>query len=277
MIFLATLISLLVERFFHWTHLRHWRWFSNYQNWLNTKIANRHPALLLAAYVLPIAFLIGVISSILCGKAYGIFHLAFGTAVLLYCLGPNNLWEDAYNCVVELSKGNSQPAIEFARRTFGSSLSQSSQGFHQTFLHAIFIAANTRVFAVIFWFALLGPMGAFLYRAVELCAHANGSSTTDLALKTQKVLDWIPARVLTFLFALTGHFSKVFTCWVAVAKQGLNSSNAVISDCGIAALDSVHNGIIPEDGTAEKEALMLFDRALILTLVILAVVTLLML
>jgi AmpE protein len=226
MIFLATLITLLIERFFHWTHLRRWNWFTRYQNWVAAKLGNRHPALLLAIDVLPIALILGLMSYALCGWAYGIGHLILGTVVLLYCLGPNNLWDQTYQCLGQF----------------------------------------------IFWFALLGPMGAFLYRAIELSGASP--ATSSLAIKLQNILDWIPARILTFFFALTGHFSKVFTRWLSVIRKGFNQNDVVLTECGMAALDSANQPALPEDGSAEKEALMLFDRALILTLVILAVITL---
>jgi AmpE protein len=272
MIFLATLIALLIERFFHWNHLRRWQWFARYESWIATKMGNRHPALLLAIDVLPIALVIGIISCSLSGWMYGIGHLIFGTIVLLYCLGPNNLWDQTYQCLGQLNSGNPQQAIDQAQAGFGIASTPNSQTFHRTLLQAIFVAANKRIFAVIFWFAILGPMGAFLYRSIEL--STTSSAVSQLAQKIRNMLDWLPARLLTFFFALTGHFSKVFGRWISVLKKGLTGNDTVLAECGMAALDSANAPSLPEDGSAEKEALMLFDRTLILMLVILAVVTL---
>ena len=275
MIFIATLISLLIERFFHWGHLRQWRWFSIYQNKLNTKIGQLNPAIRLAIYVLPFVLVVGIISRVLTGWSYDIFHLVFATIVLLYCLGPGNLWAQAYQCLSELNKDDPRHAPEFAQTAFGIPLPENSQAFHQALLRVLFVAANQRIFAVIFWFAILGPMGAVLYRMVELCGSSPTSTVADFAIKTKKVLDWLPVRIFTFIFALTGHFSKVFARWKSGIQQGIDANDLVLVECGTAALDVVKDNRVPEDGSAEKEALLLFDRTLVLALVILAVIVLL--
>lgn len=275
MIFIATLISLLIERFFHWGHLRQWHWFTRYQNWLSSKVGQLNPALMLAIYIGPFVLVVGILSRLMSGWMYDVFHLIFGTVILLYCLGPGNLWAQAYQCLSELNKDDPRHAPEFARTAFGIPLSENSQAFHQALLRALFVAANHRIFAVIFWFTVLGPMGAVLYRLVEMSGHSSNSAVAAIALKTQKILDWLPVRIVTFIFALTGHFSKVFARWKSGIQQGVDANDLVLIECGIAALDVVKDNRVPEDGSAEKEALLLFDRTLVLTLVILAVIVLL--
>lgn len=276
MIFLATLIALLIERFFHWSQLRKWGWFLTYQNWINAKIKQSHPALILALYVLPFTFLIGLISYLLVNILLGAFFLVFATVVLLYCLGPGNLWAQAYQCLNDLNKDDPKEVLKCTKDAFGISLPENSQVFHQTFLQALFIAANKRIFSVIFWFAFLGPMGAFLYRAIEMCQTSSTPGVSALAIKSQKLLDWLPVRLFTFIFALTGHFSRVLTRWKQGMKEGIEQNDAVLADCGMAALDVTKDNKITENGSAEKEAMLLIDRTLILALTLLAIMALLL-
>ncbi len=95
------------------------------------------------------------------------------------------------------------------------------------------------------------------------------------AEKTQALLDWLPVRVFTFIFALGGHFTQIFACWRKNAKRGVGANDALLEECGIAALDVTENGNMPEDGTAEDEAIALLDRVFVMAVVLLAAAVLL--
>lgn len=271
MTFIITLVSLVIERFFHWGHLRNWRWFGFYQRWLNTHIANWPSYALLIICVLPAMIAVGVINCVLSHWLYGIPKLIFGIIVLLYCMGPNNLWVQLYSCLSELNKEDPSIGVEKVQTAFGISSLENSQAFHQAFTKAIFIEANQRIFAVLFWFVALGPLGAMMYRSIAMCSEQSDLGLMQTATQARRWLDWIPARVFTFLFALGGHFMEVFFIWKREVKTGVSGNDKLLGDCGIAALDVKENNHIPEDGEAEKGASELLDRAFVIWLVILAV------
>lgn len=267
MTFIITLISLVIERFFHWSHLRNWRWFGKYQRWMDSRLSSWPSALLLILLILPLLIIVGLINCLLDGHLYEIPKIIFGTVILLYCMGPNNLWVQTYSCIKSFNNEDPSLAVNSAQSAFGINFPNNSQAFHQALTGAIFIEANRRVFAVLFWFAILGPIGAVLYRVAAICAEDS-----RLAHQLQTILDWIPVRLFTFIFALGGHFTEVFAYWRKDAKKGLEDNNALLTECGIAALDVREENILPEDGTAEKSALELLDRVFLMWLVILAVV-----
>lgn len=277
MTFVITLISLVIERFFHWSHLRHWRWFNHYQRWLlNTRLSNWSQYLLLAATVLPLVLVVGVVNAVLDNWLYGLGKLVFGVAVLMYCLGPSNLWVQVYSCINELQKEDLKPAIERVHAAFGIGMPEHSQAFHQAFVRAIFIAAYQRIFAVVFWFVILGPLGAVLYRSIALCRAESPLGLMSVAAKLQQLLDWIPVRIFTFIFALGGHFTQVFAYWKKQVTKGVSVNDTLLTECGVLSLDVLDGSHIPEDGSGEREAVALLDRAFVMWLVILAVVVLLM-
>lgn len=277
MTFIITLLALLVERFFDWTHIRRWQWLGRYQSWLGKKISTWSPYLSLAACVLPPAIIVGLIDFALSNWLYGVLKLLFNVMVLLYCLGPDNLWAQTYSCLTELQKDSPAAAMEKVKQLFHVSASQTAQEFNRSFTRAIFIEAHQRVFAVVFWFVLLGPFGAVLYRLTTMCYLESSSlGMATQALRVKQILDWVPARVFTFIFALGGHFKQVILTWKKDSPHGLNSNDVLIGDCGVAALDVVKNDQFPEDGSAEKEALALLDRVFVMGLVVLAVVVLLL-
>ncbi len=112
-------------------------------------------------------------------------------------------------------------------------------------------------------------------RSESALPDLNASTLKSLAQKIQAILDWVPARIFALIFALGGHFTQVFACWKKGVLQGLHSSDELLADCGIAALDVVKEGRIPEDGEAEKESIALLDRVFVIVLVILAMIVIL--
>lgn len=274
MTFISILIALIIERFFHWSHLRHWQWYARYQHFLSTRLGNKSGYVLLVASVLPPIVLVGLISLLIHNWWYGIPKLIFGVIILLYCMGLKNLWVQAYSCIRSLNQDDPHTSIEQIKSAFGIIAVDQPQAFHQAFTRAIFIAANQRVFAVIFWFAVLGPWGAVLYRATSLCVNSN-LGASPIFYRAQQILDWIPIRVFTFIFALGGQFTMVFEQWKKYLSSNIRANDTLLGECGIAALCVVHDKQLPEDGTSEKEALALLDRVFVISLVILAVVVIL--
>ena len=73
-------------------------------------------------------------------------------------------------------------------------------------LERVAYAGYARWFAPLFWFALLGPVAAVLYRA--LARLAASGRWRDYG-KLLHFADWLPARLLGLSFALTGDFAGV--------------------------------------------------------------------
>lgn len=274
MIFIITLIALLMERFFHWHHLRHWHWFKRYERWLGERIGNWPAVLIFLCNLLPPLIIVGLISYFLKGMFYDIPQFIFGVVVILYCLGPENLWLQVYRCISDLNKEDPQIAVEQVQSSFRVATPEHSQAFHKKFVHAIFLAAHQRIFAVIFWFVILGPVGAVLYRMIDSYRTQSVTNLQPFATWVGGWMDWVSIRLFTFLFALGGHFTHVFACWKSKVLKGVQVNDALLTECGLAALDVVDEGKVPETGEAESEAIALLDRVFVIGLVVLAVVVL---
>lgn len=273
MIFITTVIALIIERFLHWGHLRYWQWFFRYLHAINLRTERWPTPLVLLACILPLILVVGMIQFLIGGQFYGIPQIIFGVIVLVYCLGPDNLWVDTYKC---LNGQNLENAQDCAHAAFGvPKQAESSQHFHQLFTRSIFVEAHQRIFAVLFWFVFLGPLGAVLYRSISLCAKRHELGLSAAAELWRRILDWIPSRLFTFIFALGGHFTEVFNLWKRDAKKGIYENEKLLGECGMAALDFKRLDQLPEDGSAEKAALELLDRVLVIGLVVLALIVLL--
>jgi membrane protein required for beta-lactamase induction len=274
MIFIITLIALLMERFFHWRHLRHWHWFKRYEQWLSVHIG-QWPAILIlfCNLLLPVAA-VGIVGYLLSNILYGIPQFIFGVIIILYCLGPENVWLQTYRCINDLHKEDRAAALQEAHVFFGAQTSEHSQAFHRKFVHAIFVAAHQRIFAILFWFVILGPVGAVLYRIIGFYRTQSSSRLQPVSSQIGSWMDWLSIRLFTFLFALGGHFTKVIAHWKPSVLKGVKANDVLLTECGSAALDIVDGGVIPESGTAETEAIALLDRVFVMGLVILAVIVL---
>jgi AmpE protein len=274
MAFIITLIALLIERFFDWGHIRQWRWYTRYQTKLTTRIGRWPAWLALGVCILPLVLGVAIVYYLLSSWLFGLLKLFFGIFVLVYCFGPANFWAQVYACIADLHKEDPQATMAKIQKLFGLTFAHEPQAFHRAFTSALFIEANRRIFAVLFWFLFLGPAGALLYRLVDL-SRANGVIAVSAAAKLHLLLDWLPVRVFTFIFALGGHFTSVLQQWKRKAWSKPSENDALVTDCGIAALDVMEAERLPEDGSAEREALALLDRVFVMSLVLLAFVVLL--
>lgn len=278
MMFIVTLIALLIERFFDWSHLRNWQWYNNYQRYISQKLSGQSAYVVLAATIVPILFGVAILALLFKGMLFGVISLLFELFILIYCFGPANLWAEAYACINALTQGDLQHAANYLKTSFGVTEIATAQEAHKNLMISIFIQANRRVFACVFWFAVLGPVGPLLYRMVATSAQYHGDdmpvNTTHAANTVESILDWLPIRLFTFIFALGGEYVRVFACWRKKVLLGLAGNEDLLVDCGEAALGLDENAKVPEDGSAEQNAVSLIDRSLIIVLVVIAVVAL---
>lgn len=272
MIFIVTLISLLTERFFDCSHLRSWKWYGVYQRLVLQRLAMLPPYVALAAAILPFILLVGGMEWILGHLFFGMMNLVFQIAILLYCLGPRNLWADIFACIHSLQK--SQEGAEQQLIQLMDVSNDAATTLHRRFLDAIFIQSNVRVFGVVFWYALAGPIGAVIYRAVCVVAADTATGISQQARLLEEILNWLPARTLTLFFALGGHFVQVLSVWREGVFFGLEGNSFLLTECGSAAINTQDPKKIPSNDLPERNAVSLVDRALVIFLVVLTLVSL---
>jgi len=141
------------------------------------------------------------------------------------------------------------------------------------------VGAHRNVFGVAFWFLILGPFGAVMYRLArflydewrdaepmhggdvnsELGAEAVpahvafnvwGRQYGEFARHAFMILDWLPSRMTAVLFAIGGDFEDAVFCWRAQAVLWPDRASAILVASGAGAL-GVRLG---ESGSDEGEA-----------------------
>ena len=218
------------------------------------------------------------------GVLWGLPLLLFYVAVLLYSLGRGDfrshlaLYTDAWH------RGDLQGATEQAHELEGFDLSAvpgNASELHAEVRKALFYQGFERWFAVVFWFVLLGPAAALAYRLFRLLGNRPETSPEEQQLLDQGIqfLEWLPARLLAFTFAVVGDFDRVVS---AVSAHLMEPSRApeLLADSGHAALASPMRDDCPADqfaSEAEAElscAQKLISRSVVCWVAVLAVLQL---
>ena len=133
--------------------------------------------------------------------------------VLVYCLGRGEFGGEVQPYTNACSEGDWERAERAAARQ-GVDTSQIVPGhwtqMHEKMLEAAAYQGFERMFAVLFWFVFLGPLGAILYR---LSFAYRNAQKTELANHWLWALEWLPARILGASFAVTGNFVGCINRW----------------------------------------------------------------
>lgn len=128
---------------------------------------------------------------------------------------------------------------------------------HKCFLDEAGYRGFERMFAVIFWFLLLGPMGALAFRLVRLDQKGNdGSDEAELSARLLWILEWPVVRILGISFAFTGNFTGCYQKWKECLLCTRRSTIDVLRDSILGAL-SVDDDLDQTCEVTKKELGML--------------------
>jgi len=226
---LALLFALACERgLTHLLHLREWRWLDPLFDRADRALAGQAGPVvalvalaLIALPVLPVLLLAHWLDPHL----LGLLQFAFAVFVLLFAFGPRDLKDEVDDYADALERHDRDEALRRGKELLESSPIPHGLGAREAVEDAIFIQANNRIFGVIFWFMLLGPAGAWLYRVSDMLrrraafeaarqgvARMRGDLGTQLTA-VHGVLAWLPARLTALAYALAGSFEDAVGNW----------------------------------------------------------------
>lgn len=235
MTLIALLLSLMLERgLTHTLHLRELRWLDRYcDGWQRRLQGRRGPVLMMAAVVsialpvLPVA----LVSAALGTHLLGLPQLALAVAVLFFSFGPRDLKDEVDDYIAALARGDRDEASGRATELLEVDAIGRGAGLRVAVEEAIFVQANNRIFGVIFWFMVLGPAGAWLFRISDLMRrraafeggrgeHKAESESFSAALSAvHGALAWVPARLSALAYALAGSFEDAVGSWRSAVDQ----------------------------------------------------------
>lgn len=299
-----TLISLLMT----WIALRLWgrssllqhdSWFFNWVARLQAcqRLANTSGAVFFVAVAGPL-LVFALMSALLVMYISPLAIILINIPVLLYSFGRTDIaqylqaymaaWrrDDSAACAHILTELDAELPAEVLLED-----AQSWTQMHQQALRIFAYCGFERMFAVLFWFVLLGGAGALLYRlsSLYLLSLDGRADERHLAAKWLWLLEWPAVRLLGLSWALVGNFVGCFTLWREhlFCRHQSSAQMLLFSVQGALGLDalSVANMDEPEDSSVvctqvgcsghQLEALQsLLSRALLLWICVVALITL---
>jgi AmpE protein len=272
--------------------LRRYDWFIRWLEWLGAQLGENtgwRGGLGLVFAIAPPLVLVGLLQAALHHEPLGLLSFLFALAILFYAWGPRDLDHDV-EAVVEAGDPEARRAA--AGRLFPDRDAPSMDG--GSLVEAVFRCALWRWFGVLFWFLLLGPFGALLYRLVSLCAQGEArkrmpEEASQTARATLAILDWPVAQLMTLSLALVGNFDSVFSAWKEAGGAGWTGDTrflaaaaraSVRSELADEALDDVDAEYTADSGSTVtrviaglpelRDAMSLVWRILLLWLAVLA-------
>lgn len=257
---IALLVGLIVERLAtQLFHLRQLRWldrvidvgFGQVERFGNRPATI--PVLLLASFlVLPIFLVIFGLGDTLFGFPYMILAIV----VLFFSLGPKDIGEQVRDYCAAIEDDDDEGIQRTAKALLEKDVPSDSAERARQVEAAVCVQANNCLFAVIFWFVLLGPfgpLGAWAYRVTDLIrrrAVFNVARDDDADGTAQRIaesastlhgwLAWIPARLTVLGYALAGNFDGAIAAWRAReagdAESPGEQNEKLLAAVGVAAM-----------------------------------------
>ncbi|MDA1064335.1 MAG: regulatory signaling modulator protein AmpE [Proteobacteria bacterium] len=238
---IALLLGLVVERmatkFFH---LRRLRWLDRLIDagvGCAEQLSAWPPLLPIVLLTLLLIFPVAAIALLLGDTLSGFPYMAFAIVVLFFSFGPKDIGEDVDEYCQALESGDPERIEQTAKAIVEGEVPADALQRIRTVEEAVCVQANNRLFAVIFWFVVMGPvgpLGAWSYRVTDLVRRRavysamreqplDGDSTVamirDAAILLHGWLAWVPARLTAIGYAAAGHFEAAIGAWRALDEQ----------------------------------------------------------
>lgn len=242
---LVIVLSLLSERYLvHKIAHNRFHWFTTYSHVISSRITRALPSIsawvVLAMIVMPVLLMAAIILCCVDNVMYGFLDLVFNIAIFYYCVGPVNPFYPV------LTNADEQPMNAHIRDYL--------------------VNVNEQLFAVLFWYIVLGPLGILAYRFISQAKHQPVVS--HQASNVLAVLDWLPVRMTALLYLLVGNFQVGFNLLCTMFFSAPHQNQNMLSRCGMAAL-SIDN----DEQKTMLQAENLVEHATVVLLVLLAIYT----
>ncbi len=190
-------------------------WFGHAVDTIAARLPSSWEGIVSAILVIaPPVAVVGVAQWLLHGWVYGLPALAFAILLLLFTLGPLDIVGLVDDYVDACDSEDRERAVWTYERVTGELPPESRRDEGRHMVESVLYQGHDNLFATVFWFCLLGPAGAILYRMV-----AEGALRPSPALIARPplqrtfrhllgLLGWIPARLTAFGYAMTGSFEE---------------------------------------------------------------------
>lgn len=149
-----------------------------------------------------------------------ILGFAFDVLVLYVCLDIYRLGNGARTIADTLDAGDVREADMQLKDLAGKSAATLSEaGIAHATVEAVLKQGSSLIMSPLFWFIVLGPVGAVLQRLASILDKLWGHRYERFvefgwaAARLDDLLQWIPARITALSYGIMGSFEDALHCW----------------------------------------------------------------
>ena len=291
----AILIALSIERFApSIDEVRHYSWLQKIVSFSvkHSKLFCFGGGVLGLLLILLIPVLVVALLQDRIAEWNSLFYVLFCIAVLVYSFGPANLERQLRKYISASEEGDVEATKRYALPIIGHGKVRDDDmlSWHRAVLDSVLVENNERLLGVIFWFVVLGPVGAIFFRLSSVLREdllKEGDSLQSVAESARVlhgILAWVPARLTALAYALAGSFIDVVECWrknkTEWAQDWVTGNSRLLIDVGVSALQfrTCREGVEVDDpldwhGHIDS-AHRLSSRTIVIWLIVIALLTL---
>ena len=193
--------------------------------------------------VIPPVLVTGVVQGLLADLGF-LLQWAWSVAVLYVTMGFRKFsggLREVQECLARDDLEGASAALHLLRGKPGEGMSRNEAA--RVAIEEGLLLSHRYVFGVVFWFVLLGPAGAVLYRcAADLAERWGGRPGAEaaafgrFAMRACAILDWIPVRLTAITFAVVGNFEEAIYSWRTQAMAWSPEHHGILLASGAGAL-----------------------------------------
>ena len=222
-----------------------WEWYSDWAEAIEQRFnAGSRIQGVSAVFLATVPISIGIfLAWYLLGQMAGLLVLMFNVVVLYLCVDLYLLGSVAQTVSSALENNDLAGAQASLQKLTGKpSVEQSEAGIAHATIEAVLKQANSLVISPLFWFILLGPVGAVLQRTVAVQDKLWGHRTERFAefgwaaARLDDLLNWIPARLTALSYAVMGSFEDALHCWRRHAGMWSDINSGPLLASGLGAM-----------------------------------------
>ena len=271
----AVAIELAFRRADQW---RGFAWFNQFTDWVCHQLDSssvRDGPVVVLAIIAPLLFAIWLVSAML-GGVWNLFDFVFSVLILILALGPVDPIRQVQDYYDALKRDDNDAAKSHASDLLGHEADENPVLVAEQVKQTLLIKTCSGIIGVFFWFIIMGPVGAAMFRlSCLLKVRFEGVETgfSKSVKELYNILMWIPARITVLCFAVIGNFVDVIQSLRKVSDLWQSDSDALLSETGIGAL---HEADLSDDETVNVEhvhhCLLLVRRTVLAFLTFLAII-----
>ena len=228
--FLSIVLTYLLARY---TAIGKWLHHDGWLQLLINKLADAWPQKVFTFFAVPVAGSLLVLLALWLLPFWLGFFL--GVALLLFSVGRGDWHSGLASLTEQLRSGNAE-AVWLTLEQEGmvsDGSGEPGQGLWLAWRRHAGCWYLNRLFAVFFWFFLLGPAGAVFYRLTSLYNSHQQVLAGNLPSyrQWQFVLEWLPVRYMALCCCLAGNFTTGFHVWRQLLLDTQLPSGDVLAQC----------------------------------------------